>query len=221
MTMLVQIPKHDNTVLTSGGTQSTVGADSDGVDVTGVTQVVNLKLGGGRLEVPDLDELVPAGRDDLGIGRVGREANGGNPFSVTSEGSVTTGGGLSNKVTLAFTTSVPDLDGLVAGTGNDQTVVGREGSRQNVSSVTDKVADGFTIVQVPKTHSLIPGSSQSILSILREGNVLDEVVVTLQGTLRNTIAFTITSQVPDNSGLIYKVNMNKMKVSKLLKIQSY
>ena len=45
VTMLVQVPEHDNTVLTSGGTQSTVGADSDGVDVTGVTQVVNWKLG--------------------------------------------------------------------------------------------------------------------------------------------------------------------------------
>jgi len=123
---------------------------------------------------------------------------------------------LSDKITLAFTTSVPDLDGLITRTGNNQTVIRRERSRQNVSSVTDKVADSFTVAQVPKTHGLIPRSGQGILSILREGNVLDEVVVTLERALGNTIAFTITSQVPDNSSLIYL----QKKKRKIIRISS-
>lgn len=109
---------------------------------------------------------------------------------------------MGNKITLAFTTSVPDLDGLIARTGDDQTVIGREGGRQDVTGVADKVADSFTVLQVPETHGLVPRGSQGVLGILREGDVLDEVVVTLEGALGNTVAFTITSQVPDDSGLI-------------------
>ncbi len=68
--------------------------------------------------------------------------------------------------------------------------------------MANEVADGFTVAQVPKTHGLVPRGSQGVLSVLRKGNVLNEVVVALQGTLGNSVAFTITGQVPDDGGLI-------------------
>ena len=49
---LVQVPEHGGTVLATGGAERAIGGDGDGVDVTGVTDVVSLDTAGG--ELPDL-----------------------------------------------------------------------------------------------------------------------------------------------------------------------
>lgn len=46
---LVEIPEHGGSVLTTGGAEGAIGGDGDGVDVTGVTDVVGLELAGGEL----------------------------------------------------------------------------------------------------------------------------------------------------------------------------
>ena len=167
VTMLVQIPQHDDTVLTSGSAEGAVGRDGDSVDESVVAQVIDLQLGRVGLEVPDFDNLVAASGDDLSVVVIGREADGGDPFSVTGQGSVSARrGGLSNQIALAFTAGVPDLDGLVARTGDDQAVVRREGSAQNIVSVANELANRAAIAQIPQTHGAIPRSSQSVLSIL-------------------------------------------------------
>jgi hypothetical protein len=49
---LVKIPEHGGTVLATGSAEGAIGGDGDGVDVTGVTDVVSLQLAG--VELPDL-----------------------------------------------------------------------------------------------------------------------------------------------------------------------
>ena len=49
---LVQVPEHGGTVLATGGAERAIGGDGDGVDVTGVTDVVSLDTAGS--ELPDL-----------------------------------------------------------------------------------------------------------------------------------------------------------------------
>ena len=70
---LVEVPEHDDAVLSARGTEGAVGGDGDAVHVARVSVVVGLELELGQ--VPDLDELVPPGRDDDGVLGVGREAD--------------------------------------------------------------------------------------------------------------------------------------------------
>lgn len=46
---LVKVPKHGGAILATGGAERAIGRDGDGVDVTGVTDVVGLELAGGEL----------------------------------------------------------------------------------------------------------------------------------------------------------------------------
>lgn len=52
---LVQVPEHGCSVLTTRGAQRAIGRDGDGVDVTGVTNVVGLDAAGS--EFPDLFDV--------------------------------------------------------------------------------------------------------------------------------------------------------------------
>lgn len=58
-------------------------------------------------------------------------------------------------VEFAFTKSVPQLDGLVAGTGDNLTVIGGEGDGENIVGVADETTGGGTAVQVPETKGLV------------------------------------------------------------------
>ena len=49
---LVEIPEHGGTVLAAGSAQRAIGGDGDGVDVSGVADVVGLQLAG--RELPNL-----------------------------------------------------------------------------------------------------------------------------------------------------------------------
>lgn len=50
---LIEVPEHGCTVLATGGAEGTIGGDGDGVDVSGVADVVSLELAGG--EFPNLE----------------------------------------------------------------------------------------------------------------------------------------------------------------------
>jgi hypothetical protein len=49
---VVEVPKHGDTVLATGGGEGTIWGDSEGVDVTSVAVVVGLQLA--LVELPDL-----------------------------------------------------------------------------------------------------------------------------------------------------------------------
>ena len=61
---LIDIKEHSRAVFTTRGAQGTIRRDGHGVDDTSVTREVSAKLHVGQ--VPNLDELVPTGRDDHG-----------------------------------------------------------------------------------------------------------------------------------------------------------
>ena len=77
---LVEVPEHGLSVLSTGSAQGTVGGDSDGVDVSLMSNVIGLQTA--VSEVPDLDNLVPSGGHDDRLAGVGREANGRHPVGV-------------------------------------------------------------------------------------------------------------------------------------------
>ena len=104
-----------------------------------------------------LDELVPTSGDDDGVLGVGGEAHARDPLGVALVGDGV----------LAVTEGVPQLDGAVAGSGNDLAVVGREGDGQNVVGVADEAAGGLTGGELPQTESLVPGGGKGVGTVGR------------------------------------------------------
>ena len=90
--------------------------------------VVCLQLAVGQ--VPHLHVLIPASRDDDGVGIVGGEPDGGDPVLVTV---------LLDSV-LALCEGVPELDSLVPASRHDLTVVSGECNRQNILTKTGSIS---------------------------------------------------------------------------------
>lgn len=66
-----------------------------------------------------------------------------------------------------------------------------------------EAASGFTSSQIPQAQSLIPGTGQSVVTIRGQDDVTDEVGVTIQTLLGETVVGVfITGQLPDNQGLV-------------------
>jgi len=57
---------------------------------------------------------------------------------------------------LAVAKSVPELDGPIARTGNDLSVVCGEGNGEDIVGVADEAAGGDTSGEFPETKSLVP-----------------------------------------------------------------
>lgn len=81
MTSFSQVPEHGGTVLATRGAKRSIRRHSDGVNVSSVSQEVGAELA--VSQVPDLDNLVPSGRDDERDAQVRRESDARNPFLVT------------------------------------------------------------------------------------------------------------------------------------------
>ena len=73
----------------------------------------------------------------------------------------------------AVTKSVPQLDGAIAGSGNDLSVVGGEGDGQNIVGVANKSSGGGTGGELPEAESLVPRGGKSIGTVGRDN--LDSV----------------------------------------------
>ena len=197
---LVQVPEHRGTVLASGGAERAVGGDGHGVDVAGVSDEVlgELEL---FLEGPHLDEFVPSGGDDDGLGGVGGELDAGDPVGVASAGF-----GVFDDV-FAFTEDVPEAEGLVSGSRDDLTIVSGEGNGEDILLVTHKAARGVSGVQVPQTEVTIPRCRQSEVSIFGDDDVFNVVGVTPQGTVGSSVLFALiisreTGEVPLHDSLV-------------------
>jgi hypothetical protein len=120
-----------------------------------------------------LDNLVPSSGDDDRVHGVGGEADAGNPLGVT----------LLLNVELALAEGVPELDGAVTGTGDDLTVVGGEGNREDVGGVANEATGGESRVEVPETEGLVPRGGEGELAVGGDDNVGDEAVVAVEDTL--------------------------------------
>jgi len=186
-----EVPKHGDAILTAGGAQGSVRRDGDGVDVASVTNEVGADLAVG--EVPDLDELIPAAGHDDRVGGDRGEADAGDPFGV--------GVGVLDGV-LALAERVPQLDRLIARTGDNLAVVHRESNREDILGVTDKASGRGTSVKVPQSESAVPRTGEGELSVGRDHDVLDEVGVTVEGSARVAVVFFLTGEVPQDHGLV-------------------
>jgi len=179
VTSFVEVPQHGGTVFATGGAQRTIRGDSDGVNIAGVSHQVGSELA--VAEVPDLDNLVPSSRNNKRLVEVGGESHAGNPLSVA----------VFSHGVLAFTQSVPQVDGLVTRTGDNLSVVSGKGNTQHIVGVVDESLGGGTRSKLPQSEGSVPRSRQSELSIGRDGDILDKVAVSGQTSSGIAISFFI------------------------------
>jgi len=102
-----------------------------------------------------LDELVPSSRNNHWVLWAWREADARDPLGVS----------LIGDGELAVTKSIPQLDGAIARSGDNLTVVGREGDGENVTSVSDEAASSLAGRELPETEGLVPGRRKSICTV--------------------------------------------------------
>lgn len=186
--VLHDVPDVDQAVLAGRCADGAVRADSDGVHAATVANKGVTGLEG--VGIPDLDGLVPRGRDEERLGGVGREPDAGNPLAVTLES------------VLALTENVPQLDGLVTRRGDDLTVVGGEGDAEDVLGVPNKTTDGLPGLEVPETHGPVPAAGERVVPVVGKGNVLNKVGVPVERTEGKPVALDLGVDLPDHKSLV-------------------
>lgn len=204
MLRIIQVPEHHSTILATRSAQSAIRGDGHGVDVTGMSDMVNGQGGVLALHVPDLDHLVPTTRDDQRVNMIRGETHSRDPLSVAKVGATRAGDG---ELTLEIAADVPNLHSLVARPRNDEAIIRREGARHDVIGVSNEGSGGLASLQIPQTHGLVPGGSKTELAIAGEGNITDEVIVTTESSLGDAKALTVGREVPDECGLVYTLDM--------------
>ncbi len=123
---LSKIPKHGNAILTTGSAKRAIGGDGDGVDVALMSGKVVAQFAVGQ--VPDLDELIPTSGDDDRVGGDRGETDARDPFGVTFR--------LRGNGVLALSEGVPKLDGAIARTRDNLTVVNGESDGEDILGVS-------------------------------------------------------------------------------------
>ena len=132
------IPNHNVTIVGTGSEERVTNNHVKSGDLRLVTGESVDKLHVGK-SVPNLDGSVPGGRHaDSGLGLV-IESDTGDRLGVSV---------VLNSVS-ALRSGVPNLDGRVTGSGHDHVVAGRDSNRENVSRVSNELAEGFTSLNVP------------------------------------------------------------------------
>ncbi|RAL41491.1 hypothetical protein DM860_010285 [Cuscuta australis] len=159
-----QIPEENNSIFPSAGTQRAIGGNRNGVHVPCVAGKSGTKLAVGQ--IPHLHSFIPRSRDDRGMDIVRAESNARNPLAVTV--------GVLNSV-LALAESVPQLNCLVPGRGNNLTIIDGKRHGKDVLSVADEPTRSGSRLEVPETELSVPRTGESELAVGRENNVLDEV----------------------------------------------
>lgn len=105
-------------------------------------------------------------------------------------------------IILALSKGIPELDGPVAGPGDDLPIIGTEADGKDVRSMADETTRGLAVVQVPETESMIPRSREGKLAIGGDDDVRYEVVVSVQDTFWIAVRVLVTGQLPDDYGLV-------------------
>jgi len=188
---LLEVIDEDGALLTGSGAEGTLGRNTDGAEVASGTSEVELQLEV-LTKAPDLDKTIPAAGDSNRGGRVGGEGNIRDPLGVA----------LVLKGELALTKSVPELDKTITAARHDLTVVSREGNSKNILGVTNKATSADTVGEIPKTKGVIPAARKSIVTIIGQFDVLNEVVVTVETTLSMSVFLAGAGQFPHHNSLV-------------------
>ena len=85
---------------------------------------------------------------------------------------------------LAVAQRVPQLDGAIAGAGDDLSVVGGEGDGEDVVGVADEPAGRYARGELPQAEGLVPGGGECVGAV--GGDDLVEVDRALAQELSNT-----------------------------------
>ena len=170
---LVQIPQHGGAVFAPRGAETAVGRDADGVEIPGVTHQIVAELAVGQ--GPHLDESIPSARHNQRHRLRRRESHARHPLGVSVR--------IGPDGVFAFPQSVPQLDGFIARSRDDLTVVHREGHGQHVLGVAHESAGGAARVDLPQPQRAVPAAAQGELSVRRNDDVGYEVRVAAEGAL--------------------------------------
>ena len=65
----------------------------------------------------------------------------------------------------AITESIPQLDGLVSGPGNDLAVVGGERNREDIVRVPDEPSRRGSGREFPETEGFVPGGGEGVCTV--------------------------------------------------------
>jgi len=84
---------------------------------------------------------------------------------------------------LALATGVPNLDLVVKGTGEDLTVISRDGNGKDILGVADQLRDALALLDVPETDGVIPGGAEGEARVTGEAELRDEVRVSREELL--------------------------------------
>lgn len=162
---LDEVPDDDLTVTGAGGEVRGAVDHVEGVDLSLVSgegvHEVHVQV------VPNLDGSVPRGGN--ADGRLGSvvELDAGDGIVVVV---------LLDSV-LALGTGVPDLDLLVETSSDDLSVVVGESNGEDILGVTNELAHGSAVGDVPETDGAIPGSGESKAGVTGEHDLTDKVRV--------------------------------------------
>lgn len=200
MLAIVQVPQEGLAVLASGRAEGTIGRDGHGVQVSVVSEMVDLQLAVGQ--IPDLDGAIPTGRHDDRVRVVRRETDARDPIAVA----------IFLDGVLALGQGVPQLDGLVTGSGHDLTVVNGEGDRQDILGMVFKPTGGLSGGQIPQAQGLVPGAGQGVVTVGRQNDVADEVRVAVQTLLGDAVAGIVAGQLPNDEGLVTRRRQDHVRV---------
>ena len=194
-----EIPDDHVTVLTGRSAQTAVGGGNDLVHELLVTDQVVLHVH--LLHIPHLHDLVvTAGNHARTLLDVGHEADAAHPIVVA----------LLVQSVLALAQGVPQLDGAVATSREDQTVVGAHAHGEHVLGVSGHGLDRNTGLNVPETDGAIPGGSEGVEAVEGEADILNDVGVSLQRSLGHSaihdegriIDHFTSLEVPNHAGMI-------------------
>jgi len=187
---LGKVPKHSGTVLATGSAKGSVGGNGHGVKVSVVANKVGAELA--VAERPHLHKAIPTSRHNHGGSRGGRESHARDPLSVS----------LFNNGELALTKGVPQLDSSITGSRNNLAVVSTESNGKNVLRVTNKSAGAAAGVDVPQTEGSIPRAGKGKLTIRRDNNIRNKVVVATERSAGKSVVSVLSGKGPHNDTLV-------------------
>jgi hypothetical protein len=111
---------------------------------------------------------------------------------------------------LALCKSIPKLNGLITRSRNNLTIIHRECHRENILGMSYEATGGLSRVDLPKTKSSVPRGRETELSIGRDDDIGDEVVVSTEGAEGVSVGVLLgivgdgglTGEVPDHDGFV-------------------
>ena len=105
-------------------------------------------------------------------------------------------------IILAFSEGIPELNSLVPRTRDNLSVISTETDGEDVRSVAHESTRGQTGVKVPETKCVIPRGRKGELTIGRDDDIRNKVIVSVQDAFWIAVRVLVTSQLPDDDGFV-------------------